>query len=302
MTPFKLVIAFCLFPFAGFAQTVTIDTFRGPVAVEAGPASVVVFDLAAIDTLSALGVPLQGVARVTVPGRLAPAVEGVPLVGTLFEADFETLAVMAPDLIIAGGRSQEQVDPLGRIAPTLDMTFAREDFVETLRGRITDYAALFGREEQGGAVLAAFDAALAETQATIAGRGDALILMTSGGTLSAYGPGSRFGWLHTDLGLPLAHEGLAAGTHGESVSFELIAEVNPDWILVIDRGAATGRSGEAAAVTLDNPLIAGTTAGQNGRIVYLDSGAAYLSAGGVQSMRHLLGQINEAFAAAPVGD
>lgn len=302
MTRLALAIALSLFPLSATAETPVIETFRGPVTLEANPAEVVVFDLAAIDTLSALGVPIAGVPSVTAPGILGPMLEGIPVVGTLFEPDFEALAVMGPDLIVAGARSQEQVEPLGRIAPTIDMTFAREAFVETLRARITGYAALFGREAEGAAVLAGLDADIAAARAAIAGRGAALIVMTNGGSLSAFGPDSRFGWMHSDLGLPQAHEGLAAGRHGESVSFEFIAEVNPDWLLVIDRGAATGRSGEAAAVTLDTPLIAGTTAGRNGRIVYLDSGAAYLSAGGVQSMQHLLRQITEAFAAAPVGN
>lgn len=79
------------------------------------------------------------------------------------------------------------------------------------------------------------------------------------------------------------------------MSFEFIAEVNPDCLLVLDRAAAIGQEGEAAAVTLDTPLIAGTTAGQRGQIIYLDGGAVYLAGGGIQSVQIVLDQIRTAF-------
>ena len=69
------------------------------------------------------------------------------------------------------------------------------------------------------------------------------------------------------------------------------ADVDPDWIFVVDRSAAIGQEAEAAAVTLDNPLVAGTKAGQNGQIVYLDSAPLYLAGGGVQSLNHTLSEI-----------
>ncbi len=74
--------------------------------------------------------------------------------------------------------------------------------------------------------------------------------------------------------------------------------MNPDWILVIDRGAAIGQDGEAAEATLDNPLVAGTTAGENGRIVYLDSAPLYLAGGGITSLRGTVNQITAAFGGA----
>lgn len=82
------------------------------------------------------------------------------------------------------------------------------------------------------------------------------------------------------------------------MSFEFVAEANPDWLLVIDRGAAVGQGGEAAAATLDNPLIAGTTAGKAGQIVYLDGSAMYLASGGVQSLSGALTQLTQAFGSA----
>ncbi|EAR50195.1 ABC Fe+3 siderophore transporter, periplasmic substrate-binding protein [Oceanicola granulosus HTCC2516] len=291
-------LALCLAPGLLAAQDVTVETAAGPVAAPVAPGTVAVFDLAALDTISALGVPVAGVPDITPPADLDEVVAGAEIVGTLFEPDFEALAAMGPDLIVAGGRSQTQVAPLSRIAPTLDMTIWGGDMVEQALSRLAAYGTLFEREETAAALAEALEADLAEARAVVAGKGDALILLANGGKISAYGNDSRFGWLHTALDLPEAYAGLSAETHGEAVSFEFVAEVDPDWILVVDRGAAIGQDGEAAEATLDNPLVAATKAGQAGQIVYLDAAPLYLSGGGVQSMTITLGEITRAFGAA----
>lgn len=277
-------------PGLAFGQTVEIETANGPATVPLTPQAVVALDLAAIDTLDALGVTIAGVPNIAPPAYLADALASAQIVGTLFEPDFEALAVMAPDLIIAGGRSQMQVAPLSQIAPTIDMTITGEDLMAQSVARVSAYGAIFDREDEAAALLGDLDTAIAGARDAAAGKGDVLILLTNGGKVSAYGDDSRFGWLHTALGLPEAYPDLTAETHGEAVSFEFIADVDPDWIFVVDRGAAIGQEGEAAAVTLDNPLVAGTTAGETGQIVYLDSARLYLAGGGIQS---LLGTINE---------
>lgn len=299
MKPVVAASLLALLPTGLLAADVTIETAAGPVAVPANPEKIVALDFAAVDALSALGVELAGVPSIAAtPGFLADAVEGVPTVGTLFEPDFEELAVMGPDLIVAGGRSQRQVEPLSAVAPTIDMTISGSDMAAVARARVTAYGTIYGIEDKASELLAEFDAALDAAREAVAGKGNALILMTNGGKVSAYGDDSRFGWIHTALDLPEAFADITAETHGESVSFEFIAEVDPDWILVVDRGAAIGQDGEAAAATLDNPLVAGTKAGQAGQIVYLDPAALYLVGGGIQSMMLTLDEITTAFGGA----
>ena len=226
---------------------------------------------------------------------LADAAEKAADVGTLHEPDFEALAVRAPDLIIAGGRSSKQVEPLSKLATTIDMSIRGEDMVGQAKARTETYGKLFGKEEAAATLNAALDEKLAMVQTAVEGKGNALILMTNGGKISAYGKGSRFGWLHGATGLPEAHDAITAETHGEAISFEFVAETNPDWLLVVDRGAEIGKAGEAAAVTLDNPLVAGTTAAKAGQIVYLNSGPIYITGGGMQSMMGTLDQLLATF-------
>lgn len=89
------------------------------------------------------------------PSRCAKAAmaEDIPLqtaqaVGTLFEPNMEALANLGPDLIIAGGRSAAQVQPLSKIAPTIDMTIARA------RANIATYGALFGKQNKAAELVA----------------------------------------------------------------------------------------------------------------------------------------------------
>ncbi len=73
---------------------------------------------------------------------------------------------------------------------------------------------------------------------------------------------------------------------------EFILNANPDWLFVLDRDNAIGRTeGQSAQQVLDNPLIHKTKAWQNDRIVYLDSASLYI-AGGVQSYTQLMNKVS----------
>jgi len=294
--PFRRVAAaavLAISPLAAFAEDVTIATATGDIVLPAAPANIAVLDIAAIDTLAALGVAPQGVPDNLYVPYLADLAGQATVVGTLFEPDLEALAALAPDLIIAGGRSSTQVEPLSQVATTIDMTIW-EDVVGQGRDRIAAYGILFGKAEKAAELTAALDAKLAEVAAAASGKGKALIVQTNGPKISAYGKGSRFGWIHTAIGLLEAYDNLNPATHGDSISFEFIAETNPDWLIVVDRAAAIGEPASATD-TLNNPLVAGTTAGQKGQIVYLSSTPIYIAGGGYTSMMTTLDELLAAF-------
>jgi iron complex transport system substrate-binding protein len=119
--------------------------------------------------------------------------------------------------------------------------------------------------------------------------------MTNGPKVSAYGKGSRFGWLHQALDLPEAVETSSENSHGEAVSFEFIRDANPDWLLVIDRSVAIGAEGARADETLDNALVAETTAWKNGQVIYLNAADLYIAGGGARSIMNTLDLLIEGF-------
>lgn len=282
--------ALCAIPTFALAENVTIETYAGEMEVAAAPETIAVFDFAVLDTLEALGVEADGVVGPPFIDYLTDAMEGAAPVGSLFEPDFEAVAALAPDLIIAGGRSSAVAGDLAKIAPTIDMTIW-EDTVGQGLERLDAYGTIFGKEAEADALESAFQAKLETAQAATADDGTALIVMTNGPKVSAYDASGRFGWLHSALNLPETSAGVEESTHGEAISFEFIRDANPDVLLVIDRNAAIGREGEAAATTLDNPLVHETNAWKNGKVVYLSSAPIYIAGGGIQSMNVTLDEI-----------
>lgn len=290
----RLTFACTLLAAPVFAENVTIETYTGPVEVAASPAKIAVFDIGALDTLDALGVEVSGVVAPLFVDYVADTAEGAESVGSLFEPDFEAIAAGGYDLLVAGGRSSRVVPDLAEIAPTIDMTIW-EDTVGQGLDRLAAYGEIFDKQDEAAALRAEFDESLAAAKAAVAGQGNAMIVMTNGPTVSAYGAAGRFGWLHTALDLPETVAEVETATHGEAISFEFIRDANPDILIVVDRAAAIGQDAEAAAATLDNALVQETSAWQSGKVIYLDSAPLYVAGGGIQSMMGTLEEITTAF-------
>lgn len=102
--------------------------------------------------------------------------------------------------------------------------------------------------------------------------------------------------MHSALELPPAVEDVEAATHGEAISFEFLRDANPDWLIVLDRAAAIGSGEQNAMATLDNELVAETTAWKKGQVVYMPAADFYIAAGGIRSTKRVLETIRDAFA------
>lgn len=276
-----------------FAEDVTIATAQGDVTLPAVPQKVAVFDVAAIDSLNALGVTVAGVPDKTFVSFLEQPTKDATKIGTLFEPDLEALAGLAPDLIIVGGRSATQKAAVEQVGTTIDMTIS-PDLLTDAKARINAYGQLFAKTDEAAALNAALDDKLAALQAAAKDKGKALVILTNGPKMSAFGKGSRFGWIYDATGLPEAVENLKVGGHGDAISHEFIAEANPDWLFVIDRGAAIGAEGQSAEATLKNPLIEGTNAWKNGQVAYLPPANMYISGAGYGSLTQTLDQLTAA--------
>ena len=289
--------ALAFLPIAASAQSsnVTIETARGEATIAAKPEKLIVMDMAALDTLDLLGAKPIGVPDKLYVSHLQHLAEGTEVVGSLFEPDFETINALEPDLVVIGGRSAKQYDMLSQIAPTIDMTIWGTDMVGQAKARLAAYGTLLGKKDEAATLAANFDAKIEEAKAAVKGKGNALLLLTNGPKVSAYGAAGRFGWLYDAIDLPEAIENVEDATHGEAVSFEFIRDVNPDWLLVIDRSAAIGAEGEGARQTLDNALVQATTAWKEDQVVYLDAANVYISGGGIQSMTRTMDELIDAF-------
>jgi iron complex transport system substrate-binding protein len=270
---------------------------QGETNIDGVPQKIVVFDLAAVDTLDVLGVAVDGMPTGILPPYLQKyADSSITDVGTMFEPDFEAVASMEPDLIIVGGRSAPKYAELSKLAPTIDLTVDRTNFFTSAKQNAVTLGEIFGKQTEAAAAVAALDTSLAGLRASAEDAGKVLVMITTGGRMSAHGPGSRFDVIFSDYGFKPAVDGLDTGTHGQAISNEFILETNPDWMFVVDRDAAIGREGTAAKQMLDNELVNQTTAWQKNQVVYLDPVSWYLVGGGLTAMNISIDQIVEALA------
>src|SRR3954453_5325512 len=121
----------------------------------------------------------------------------------------------------------------------------------------------------------------------------ALILLANEGKVSAFGPASRYGFVHDVFGFKAVDENLEVSQHGQSVTFEYILEKNPDVLFVIDRSAAIG--GEVGAKgTIENELVQKTNAYKNGKIIYLDAVNWYIAGNGIVSTQSMVEEVKAA--------
>ncbi|MFD0987956.1 siderophore ABC transporter substrate-binding protein [Methyloligella solikamskensis] len=277
------------------AGKITVEHAKGTTTLPNTPETVLVFDVASLDTLDAIGVDVAGVAGGFFPGHLSKyADDKYEKIGSLFEPDYEAVNAAEPDLIITGGRSTAAYGDLSGIAPTIDLTVDQHDYLASAVAHAETLGKIFGKEDAVKEKIAALETSVEALKTDAKGAGDALIVLTTGGHMSAYGPGSRFGMIHDEFGILPAVDDLDPAVHGQAISFEFISKIDPEWLFVIDRDAAIEQSGQAAAKLLDNELVRQTTAWKKGQVVYLDPVNWYLIGSGLTALQNQVDEVSAA--------
>ena len=264
---------------------------------KANPSRVVVLDYGTLDTFDALKVEAElAVPKNYMPGYLAKYKSDEYVnIGGVKEFNLETINAFKPDLIVISARQQDYEKKLSEIAPVyfVKTAIAKDQFAETKKN-IEFFGRLFGREQAAKKAISKLESNAKEVREKAEkNRLRTLVLIANDGKLSAFGSGSRFGFVYDALGLPQADSNIKVGRHGQLVNFEYIAKVNPDLILVVDRSAAIGSGADNARI-FDNPIVAGTSAARSGRIVSLDPECWYLSGGGIESMEKMIAEVDRA--------
>ncbi|WP_052078892.1 siderophore ABC transporter substrate-binding protein [Spirochaeta lutea] len=267
----------------------------GTVAIPEQPQRPVVFSYDILDLLQALDIQAAAIPMPTLPSYLARGVgEDTADAGTLFEPDYEGLFRLNPQVIFISDRQTPVYDQLSEIAPVVYTGIAAEDYLASLEKNWSIVGNLYGKQDQVEGYLEEITLR-ADTLAAAARESGltALVLMVNDGSLSVYGPGSRFGYVYDSFGYVPADPAIETSTHGQSVSFEYLASQNPDILFVLDRGQALTGNLTADSV-LDNEIVARTAAAREGRIVYVDPQAWYLAPGGLDSTRAILRDLESA--------
>ncbi|WP_223825054.1 siderophore ABC transporter substrate-binding protein [Pseudomonas profundi] len=278
----------------------------GTLTLDSTPEKIVTFDLAALDTLDTLDIPVAGVPQSTYTGNLEKFNE-TPVVGSLFEPDYSKLKDMSPELIIAGGRSQKAMPQLQEVAPTISFTADPSDFLASFKSTNQALAKAFDKDQQAQAALADIDHNVAALRKANEGKTGAF-LFTMRGNVMAHAPGDRFGYAYELTGLqsvlppitpdatrqPRPEPGTPeaeAAAKARAQTITTVAQAEPDWLIVLDRGAINGGEKTAADTLAQHPQLSETAAFKEGRVYYVDPNSWYLVGGGLTNLENITEQM-----------
>lgn len=279
-------------PAATEAAAKTVTHVQGTTTIEGVPEKVVVIDFGALDTMQALGLSdtVVGLPKRGLPQFLSTfADEKYADTGTLQEPNLETINELDPDLVVLGGRAADKYAELSQHWPTIDISYpADKGLIDGTEAAAAPIAEAFGKQADLTEQITELRTKADQLKTESANAGEGLIVMTSGGRISLHGPNSRFGAVHTLMGVPMAKDDITEDRHGEAATFELLAEIDPEVMFVVDRDAAIGTEGQNARQILDNEIVHRTKAWQNDNIVMLDGSRWYVAAHGLDNAEAML--------------
>ena len=260
------------------------------------PQRIAILDMAALDILMSLGLDGRVVGSASTSLSYLQDVvtrEGVANLGTIKEADLEAVMACEPDVIFIGGRLSGSYDALSEIAPVVYLSTDSEiGVVESVRRNATTIASMFGLEAQVEDLMAGFDERIAALHAFAEGK-TAIVGLVTSGSFNVLGSDGRCSIISVEIGFENLGDGDVTATHGNESSFELIVELDPDYMFVLDRDAAIATEGaQLAQEIVENELVMGTDVYANGNIVYLANPAVWYTAeGGITALDIMLSDL-----------
>lgn len=282
---------------------------NGVLSLESTPQKVISFELAHLDTLNALGIEPVGVPQSVYGGALEKYNQS-PVVGTLFEPDYEQVAALQPDLIIAGGRSAAAIPELQKIASTVSFNTDPGDFLNSVKSTTLALGQAWDKKEQAEELLNALEDNVKNLRDINQGK-TGILLFTINGRLIPHAPGDRFGYVYELTGLdsvlparradelnqprpqPDSPEAKAAARKNQQ-ELSAIAQADPDWIIMLDRGAINDGEKTAQATLQAHPELGKTSAVQQGQVYYAEPNSWYIVTGGVDNLTRITADMQAA--------
>ena len=310
----------------GNGDVVTIVDFEGEsIEVKTNPTVVAIYDFGVLDILYNIGFERTGIETLIIPN----ATDGLPASlayfedadfvhtgGTLFYVDRDVLDLMQPELVILGARSfgmnaaGERLDDDDRDA-FRDETFARYEATTWIRlgpGREINLVDDMVKSAEALALIfpdladdihAEVALILSEIDAVyeLASASDSTAIFTmmmDATSLSVFNPGSRFNMLYEEFGFTPADPDASlefTDQHGFDVRAEYLLSIDPDVIFVLDRSNNMIGPGPAFENITSDPIVAQTSAAQNGNIIPLDPTSWYTITGGFGATRQMIADL-----------
>lgn len=278
--------------------SITVMHKLGTTVIEQRPQRVAVLDMNEVDFLDQLGVPVAGMVKDYVPHFLTRYKDdaGIRDLGAIVQPNLEHLHALQPDLVLMTSIQASHYQELSQIAPTLhfdvDFQNSQSRHIDVVKEHLLTLGRIFGKEDVASQKAAELDAKVAAARKVTQARPEkALIVMHNNGAFSAFGVQSRYGFVFDALGVKPASTAVEAGLHGQPISSEFIQQANPDILYVVDRTAVMERRAVMTAEQMANPLLRQTNAWKNGRVVFVDADAWYITAASVTSLQLVIDDV-----------
>ncbi|WP_066890770.1 siderophore ABC transporter substrate-binding protein [Clostridium nigeriense] len=276
-------------------KTVVVTDQNGEVEVPVNPKNVVVLDYGSLDIMNKLGVEPVALPKGSLPEYLSQYKDDKYVdLGSLKEFDLEKVNAAEPDLIIIEGRQEAYYEDLKKIAPVLYLGTVNNDIFASAENNAKILGKVFNKEEGVASELDSLNKRLEVVKSKVEeNNSTALMTMFNEGSLSAYGLGSRYDMVYSKFGFKVVDETIESAKHGQEISFEYIKEKNPDYLLVLDRGAITGAQASVKEA-MENELVKTTKAYENGNIVYVEPQAWYVGGSGLMAIDTIISDMETA--------
>ena len=277
---------------------ITIVHKLGTTVIEQRPRRVAVLDMNEVDFLDQLGVPVAGMVKDYVPHFLIRYKDDQDIrdLGAIVQPNLEHIHALQPDLVLMTSIQANHYQELSQIAPTLhfdvDYQNSESKHIEVVKQHLLTLGRIFGKEDLARQKAAELDAKVADARKVTQERPEkALIVLHNNGAFSAFGVQSRYGFVFDALGVKPASTAIEAGLHGQPISSEFIQQANPDIIYVVDRTAVMEHRPVMTAEQMANPLLRQTNAWKNGRVIFVDADAWYITAASVTSLKRVIDDV-----------
>lgn len=248
-------------------QTITYlgEDYEVPAKVD----TIITASLEAMEDAAILGVDPAGVISTdgsSIPSYLAENLAGATVVGSKKEPSSEAMLALNPDVILGTSKWDEaQMATYNKIAATFPYSHVSTNWRENL----LLFGQLAGKETEAEQILTQYDEKLAELKTNIASSDladkEVLIIRVRGG-LAVY-PKDIYlnASLYEDFGLKVPAE-LATAEAQTKITYETLAEWNPDVILLQYAAEENTENTEILNEILENEIFKSTTAAKNGEV------------------------------------
>lgn len=279
-------------------EPITVQHKLGTTVIEKLPQRVVALDMNDVDFLDQLDIPVAGMPKDFIPHFLDKYKNASDIqdTGAIVQPNVEQVHAARPDLILITSLQANHYKELSEIAPTIHFDVDYRDsqvaHIEVVKKHLMTLGQIFGKEDLARQKIAELDAKVNEIQGITQDRPEkALIVLHNNGAFSSFGLHSRYGFVFNALGVKSASPAVETGLHGQPISSEFIQQVNPDIIYIVDRTAVMERRPAMDAESLGNPLLRQTNAWRNGRVIFADAQAWYITAASPTSLKLIVDDV-----------